>query len=59
MIKKLNKLLNLKPSSQKIRKILLIAISGPEPDMRIVGLFADVNEEKIVKSCIICFSLMR
>ena len=51
MIKKIKDLIKSDSEQAEDKKVILLdpgAISGnSEPDMRIVGLFADVNEEKV------------
>tara|TARA_B100000282_G_C31714449_1_gene482798 strand:+ start:530 stop:1159 length:630 start_codon:yes stop_codon:yes gene_type:complete len=53
MIKKIKQIIKSEAEQPEDKKVILLdpaAISGPsEPDMRIVGLFADVNEEKIAE----------
>lgn len=53
MIKKIKELIKSDSEQPEDKKVILLdpgAISGnSEPDMRIVGLFADVNEEKIAE----------
>ena len=50
MIKKLKDIIS--PSADQEQKVILLdpaAMGSQEPDMRVVGLFADVNEEKIAE----------
>tara|TARA_Y100000592_G_scaffold96999_1_gene166719 strand:- start:33 stop:653 length:621 start_codon:yes stop_codon:yes gene_type:complete len=50
MIKKLKDIIS--PSVEQEQKVILLdpaAVGAQEPDMRVVGLFADVNEEKIAE----------
>ena len=50
MIKKLKDIIS--PSTEQEQKVILLdpaAMGSQEPDMRVVGLFADVNEEKIAE----------
>ena len=50
MIKKLKDIIS--PSAEQEQKVILLdpaAVGAQEPDMRVVGLFADVNEEKIAE----------
>ena len=51
MIKKIKEMIGTEPQTED-KKIILLdpsAVGSQEPDMRIVGLFADVNEEKIAE----------